>query len=160
MTFTSLETAVLRLLCRTEGGQLGREQREALARQLATAVVVDRDNTGHGFYTKFEVDRSAADRLVGVSMMDAPTIPMEGLGEGNSLGFIFWAADGYEWTLEGFQYGDLAGQTVDLNDYDLYEPQSLHLECPLLRRHCNSAKMPSSSPSPPRASHADRHPNA
>lgn len=121
MKFTSLETAVLRLLVETESGQLGPEQRKALARQLATAVVVDRDNTGHGFYTKFEVDRTAVHRLAGVSMIDAPTMAMKGLGEGNSLGFILWAEDGYASTLEGFQYGDVSGQTVDLIDYDLYD---------------------------------------
>ncbi|MFN3931795.1 MAG: hypothetical protein ACK4JY_08615 [Brevundimonas sp.] len=116
--FTNLETAVLALICETDGRQLAPDQRQLLKSHLATAHVVERDNTGHGFYTTFEVDRSATPKLETISMIDAPNMIMEGLGEENALGFILWAEDGYPTTLEGFQYGDRAGQTVDLHDYD------------------------------------------
>jgi hypothetical protein len=122
--FTNLEAAVLQLVCETDAVQLSVDQRQVLKAQLRTAKVIDRDNTGHGFYTTFEVDRNAAPRLEGVNMIDAPSMIMEGLGQGNSLGFILWAEDGYPTTLEGFQNGDLTGQTVDLHNYDLTELRS------------------------------------
>jgi len=118
--FTNLEAAVLRLVCETDA-YLTADQRQVLKSQLTTATVIDRDNTGHGFYTTFEVDRNTAPKLEGVNMIDAPNMTMEGLGNGNSMGFILWAEDGYPTTLEGFQYGDLAGQTVDLHNHDLTE---------------------------------------
>lgn len=120
-TFTKLEAAVLKLVCETEGKQLSASQRELLAAHLATAKVVKRDNTGHGFYTTFEVDHGPVPRLECLNMIDAPTVSMVGLGEDNSLGFILWAEDGYPTTLEGYQNGDVAGGTVDLLDYDLAE---------------------------------------
>ncbi len=119
--FTKLEAAVLHLVCETDAKQLTTDQRQILKTQLTTATVVERDNTGHGFYTMFEMDRNAVPRLESVSMIDAPSMSMEGMGDGNIVGFILWAEDGYPTTLEGFQYGDLAGQTVDLHDYDLFE---------------------------------------
>ena len=120
--FTSLEKAVLESVCDTDGRQLSPTERQIVRAQLATVTDVARDNTGHGFYTSFQVDR-AAPRLGPHSMIDAPMVEMIGLGEGNSLGFILWAEDGYVTTLEGFQNGDLAGETVDLNLFDLAELQ-------------------------------------
>lgn len=116
--FTNLETAVLSLVCETDGKQLSRDQRQLLQLLLTTAKVTERDNTGHGFYTTFEVDR-ALPKLEGVGMIDAPSMKMDGLGEGSILGFILWAEDGYPATLEGFQCGDETGRNVDLHDYDL-----------------------------------------
>lgn len=119
--FTKLEAAVLKLVCETEGKQLSTNQRDLLAAHLATAKVVKRDNTGHGFYTTFEVDHGLVPRLECLNMIDAPTMNMVGLGEDNSLGFILWAEDGYPTTLEGYQNGDVAGGTVDLLGFDLAE---------------------------------------
>lgn len=118
--FTNLEPAVLRLVCEIDA-YLTADQRQVLKSQLTTATVIDRHNTGHGFYTTFEVDRNTAPKLESVNMIDAPNMTMEGLGNGNSMGFILWAEDGYPTTLEGYQYGDLAGQTVDLHNHDLAE---------------------------------------
>ena len=121
IAFTKLEAAVLDLVCKTDGRQLSVDDRRVLSTFLSTAKLVERDNTGHGFYTVFEVDRRAAARLENLSMIDAPTMNMVGLGDGNCLGFILWAEDGYPTTPEGFQYGDLAGETVDLHNFDLTE---------------------------------------
>ena len=116
--FTNLEAAVLSLVCETDGKQLSPDQRELLQKLLTTAKVTARDNTGHGFYTTFEVDR-ALPKLEGIGMIDAPSMKMHGLGDGTIMGFILWAEDGHPTTLEGFQCGDDTGQNVDLHDYDL-----------------------------------------
>ena len=116
--FTNLEAAVLSLVCETDGKQLSRGQRQLLQTLLATAKVTERDNAGHGFYTTFEVDL-ALPKLEGLGMIDAPSMKMDGLGDGTIMGFILWAEDGYPTTLEGFQCGDDAGKDVDLHEYDL-----------------------------------------
>ena len=116
--FTNLEAAVISLVCETDGKQLSRDQRQFLRTLLTTAKVTKRDNTGHGFYTTFEVDR-ALPKLEGIGRIDAPSMKMDGLGDETILGFILWAEDGYPTTLEGFQCGDRTGRNVDLHDYDL-----------------------------------------
>lgn len=55
--FTPLETHALLLICEA-GVQLTAAQGEALWALLKTARLVERENTGHGFYTAFEVDRT------------------------------------------------------------------------------------------------------
>jgi hypothetical protein len=116
--FTNLETAVLSLVCETEGKQLSGDQRHLLQSLLTTARVTERINTGHGFYTNFEVDRTLS-KLEGLGMIDAPSMKMEALGDETIMGFILWAKDGYPTTLEGFQCGDRTGTDVDLHEYDL-----------------------------------------
>jgi len=116
--FTSLETYALRLICEA-GVQFTAGQRAALWALLNTAKLVERENTGHGFYTAFQVDRTLGSPLGDVSMIDVPSVALVGLGEGNRMDFILWAEGGFPSTLEGFQHGDLAGQTVDLRKVDL-----------------------------------------
>lgn len=116
--FTPLETHALRLICEA-GVQLTAAQGEALWALLKTARLVERENTGHGFYTAFEVDRTIGSPLDDVSLIDGPSVALVGLGEGNRMDFILWAQGGYPSTLEGFQHGDLAGGTVDLREVDL-----------------------------------------
>lgn len=116
--FTPLETHALRLICEA-GVQLTAAQGEALWALLKTARLVERENTGHGFYTAFEVDRTIGSSLDDVSLIDGPSVALVGLGEGNRMDFILWAQGGYPSTLEGFQHGDLAGGTVALREVDL-----------------------------------------
>ncbi|WP_157982018.1 hypothetical protein [Oceanicella sp. SM1341] len=116
---TPLEAAVFHHICETDTARLSADQRGTLRAQLATARVVDRDNTGHGFYTTIEVDRSAAPKWDGERLAHGPAVRMHGLGEGNMLGFILWLEHGYAHVLEAFQYGDRTGQTVNLREHDL-----------------------------------------
>ncbi len=107
--FTTLERAVLEAICaaRPEDGA-------ALRRLLATARVLGRDNTGHGFYASFEV---SPDRPpVRLHPRSDPLVwaEMEGMGPGMTMGFVLWPD-----CLEGFQNGDETGATVDLRTRDL-----------------------------------------
>jgi hypothetical protein len=54
--FTRLEEAVLAAMYRGQGSV------EAALHTLATARVTERENTGHEFYTKFDVDRKTRSR--------------------------------------------------------------------------------------------------
>ncbi|WP_296818913.1 hypothetical protein [Brevundimonas sp.] len=118
LPFTPLETHALRFICEA-GVQLTAAQREALWTLLNTASLVERENTGHGFYTAFQVDRTLGSPLGDVSMINGPSVALVGHGEGNRMDFILWAEGGFPSTLEGFQHGDLAGETVDLRQVDL-----------------------------------------
>lgn len=97
---------------------------EALGRAAAVARVTGRDNTGHGFYTSFEVDRSQ--RPLGVSSpLDGATFDVR-VGEDTLLmDFLLWFdAEGYPHCLEGYQLSSVIGgvesaERIDLKRHDL-----------------------------------------
>jgi len=108
--FTSLEIAVL--------AAIGSSQ-NVLHALLDTANVTERENTGHGFYTSFSVDRRLPPVQMPHRQIDGPIAHMNNMGDGMIMGFILWLDDGYPDCLEGFQYSDNQGNTVDLETRDL-----------------------------------------
>lgn len=95
---TVLEAKVLGSIC-----EMHRADRTALESQLATAVIRSRENTGAGFYTRFEV-RSRQDAIPGERKRIGRNAKIEGLKHG--MGFILWLNDGYAATLEGYSFGE------------------------------------------------------
>jgi hypothetical protein len=96
--FTKLEEAALADVCL----QCTTDQAAALTVQLSTAKVRSRENTGVGFYTRFDVARDRPipgewKRPVGWTYVEGLTRPM---------GFILWIQDGYADCLEGFTVDD------------------------------------------------------
>ena len=89
----------------------------ALREALSKALVISRDNTGHGFYTAFRT--TAPQDGAWVHMIDGPCARMLDMGEDAVMGFILWCSERGPTTLEGFQFGDSAGDTVDLRTRDL-----------------------------------------
>jgi hypothetical protein len=66
-----------------------------LGRLLATASVFSRENTGHGFYTRFDVAR-ALDRLDTDSrLLNGPNLDVDVGGRVLMMGFILWLEDGF-----------------------------------------------------------------
>ena len=114
--FTELESAVLKAIC-DHLEDFGDHLRVV----LATAQVAERDNTGHGFYTRFSVDQKPPLPALSGRLLDGPVAHMDDMGEDMQMGFILWFEDGYPDCLEGFQYGDSKGETVDLKLRDLRE---------------------------------------
>jgi len=52
--------------------------------------------------------------------MTGPLAHMDDMGIGMMMGFYLWLESGYPASFEGFQYGDVHGQTIDLRDRDLF----------------------------------------
>ena len=77
----------------------------ALRTQLAAARLRKRDNTGSGFFTYFEIDRTAPPmgERKPRDMRDGPFATVQGASHG--MGFILWLKDGYADCLEGYCYG-------------------------------------------------------
>ncbi|MGN6208640.1 hypothetical protein [Asticcacaulis sp.] len=118
--FTSLEIAVLAAIC---DGQV-----PSLSALLDSAEVTERENTGHGFYTSFSVDHEQPPVPISNRLLDGLIAHMSDMGEGMIMGFILWLEDGYPDCLEGFQYSDNQGNTVDLKTYDLTVLAFTHVE--------------------------------
>lgn len=99
-TLTPLELAVIQTICDKYP-----DDQSSIAAQLSTAKVVRRENTGAGFYTYFEVQRSP-DVAIGTArprdLRDGPPATVAGLEYG--MGFILWLKDGYFSNLEGYSY--------------------------------------------------------
>ncbi|WP_143058541.1 hypothetical protein [Sphingomonas sp. OV641] len=112
LTFTHLERSILDAICLVE-----RPSIPGLQEILSTATVVSRDNTGHGFYTKFRTAPLQDERWE--NMIPGPIARMLDMGEDALMGFILWCSEQGSNTLEGFQLGDSAGDTVDLKTRDL-----------------------------------------
>jgi hypothetical protein len=113
-TFTQLESAILDAICESE-----LENPAGLKMLLDSAELTERDNTGHGFYTRFDVSRDRPALSPKSNPLDGPIAHMVDLGEGMLMGFLLWFSDGYPNCLEGYQYGDKSGKTVDLRQRDL-----------------------------------------
>ena len=95
--FTALERAVLRAICDAHP-----MDRAALEVQLSTATVLNRENTGAGFYTRFSVKRASDTAIEGERLRRGPAAKIDGLEHG--MGFILWLAEGYADCLEGYSY--------------------------------------------------------
>ena len=115
MEFTALERAVLNWMCEARNDRV-------LRALVGSAMVTSRDNTGHGFFTHFEVDRSLG-RVSGPPehprIVNGPIAQMHELGDSAQMAFIMFADDGMPDCLEGFQLGDKLGDTVDLREREL-----------------------------------------
>ena len=104
--FTPLERAVLAAICEKYPSD-----RSALEAQLATARVRNRENTGHGFFTKVDVKKTPDTALPPPRLRDGPQlVSVHGLKHG--MGFILWLTDGFASSLEGYAYAD---STVELD---------------------------------------------
>jgi hypothetical protein len=112
--FTSLERAVLTFICE-EQGAIG----NVLRNLLHTAHITKRDNTGHGFYTSFDVDRSLPPSLFPERLVTGPDAPVKVGDQELLMGFILWLKDGYPQCLEGYQYGTKSGDQIDLHRENL-----------------------------------------
>jgi hypothetical protein len=111
LTFTPLEKSVLDTICMMERPSMPR-----LREVLSTGVVTSRENTGHGFYTRFLTTARKDDHWT--PMIDGPYARMLDMGEGALMCFFLWCAEQGPTTLEGFQLGN-AGASVDLKARDL-----------------------------------------
>jgi hypothetical protein len=98
MGFTALEEAALADVCARFP-----DDRTALLAQLATAKVTERENSGAGFFTSFEVSHDGA-ALAGDRMRSGGWARIDGFKQ--PFGFILWLEDGYADCLEGFTIED------------------------------------------------------
>ena len=97
--FTPLERAVLRASCEAHP-----VDQAALEGQLSTAIVLNRENTGAGFYTRLLVERSGGIPIGGERTRRGPAARIDGLAHG--MGFILWLKEGYADCLEGYCYDE------------------------------------------------------
>jgi hypothetical protein len=97
--FTALERAVLEAIC-----EMHSANRAALEAQLSTATVISRENTGAGFYARFQVERSSGIAINGERSRAGPEARIDGLRHG--MGFILWMKEGYVACLEGYSYAE------------------------------------------------------
>lgn len=112
--FTDLERTVFAVICENLP-----DLAEKLRNLLWDARLSERENTGHGFYTSFDVVKK-------MPPIDWPQRIVEGpngeiaVGDQTLLmGFSLWLEEGYPNCLEGFQYGTPAGADIDLKAVDL-----------------------------------------
>jgi len=96
--FTPLEKAVFVAIC-----EMHLADRVALDMQLASAAVTRRENTGAGFYTDFEVERTSPPTIEH-GPLGGPEAKIDGLEHG--MGFLLWLANGYAKCLEGYCYDE------------------------------------------------------
>jgi|GEM_PF-1568681 len=113
LRFTALETKAIDAICETVP-----EIAEPLQRLLATARLTERDNSGHGFFTSFEVDASLPAVTTGVPIM-GPEAEVQVGDDVLLMGFLLWLENGYPNCLEGFQYCTADGRELDLSGTDL-----------------------------------------
>ena len=105
--FTALERAVLEEICKQA------DQREVLERQLATARLTRRENTGDGFFTYFTVDRNSPALTSRWRVVGNVAAAIEGF-ERPLLIALFMNKEGYADMLEGTAAGDSTA-TIDLS---------------------------------------------
>ncbi len=111
--FTTLERAGLESICEV------RRNAAPLRDLLASARFTERDNTGHGFFACVAIDPGLPPVRMQEPGVKGPLARMEVLGPGDLMGFVPWFEDGRRDCLEGFQYGDEQGATIDLRTRDL-----------------------------------------
>jgi hypothetical protein len=115
---TALEMAVLRDLCR----RLPPQDRAALEEQIIGISVLNRRNTGAGFFTYFILTEKSSNRIT-VDVKGYPTRANIDDTE-NALGFILWLKNGYVDYLEGYTEAldsthgmDLAALKFEINGH-------------------------------------------
>jgi hypothetical protein len=92
---------------------------EQLRKFLSDARISERKNTGHGFYTSFDVAKSMPPIDWPQRIVDGPNAEIAMGDDTLLMGFILWIEGGYPNCLEGFQYDTPAGAVIDLNAVDL-----------------------------------------
>ena len=97
--FTALERAVVEQICKESS------ERAALERQLATATVTRRKNTGTGFFTYFTVDRNGPPLTSRLRVLGNVAATIAGF-ESPLLIALFMSKDGYANMLEATAAGD------------------------------------------------------
>ena len=90
-----------------------------LRKLLSDARISERDNTGHGFYTSFDLGKNAPPIDWPSRLLDGPNAEIAVGNETLLMGFILWLDRGYPNCLEGFQYGTPTGDDIDLKTVDL-----------------------------------------
>lgn len=138
--FTKLEHAVLTSICEEHGAN-----GEALRTILLTAWITERKNTGNGFFTSFDVNRSYPPLLFPERLVGGPNAEVKIRDQEAFMGFILWLENEYPSCLEGFQYctksGEKwSGEKIDLHREDLSAMQLLNIT--------NSNELPRLSPMP------------
>jgi hypothetical protein len=96
---TALETAALEEICRQQI-----DGRRALERQLASATVARRENSGAGFFTYLAVDRAAAPVTNAKRVLGNAAATIEGFKQ--PLLLMLFMKDGYAEMLEGAAVDD------------------------------------------------------
>jgi hypothetical protein len=112
--FTELEQKVLAAICDNQPSIA-----EPLRSLLSDARISERDNTGHGFYTSFDVGSGRSPIAWPQCIVDGPNAEVSVGDQTLLMGFILWLEGGYPNCLEGFQYGTPAGDNIDLKAVDL-----------------------------------------
>jgi hypothetical protein len=97
LDLTPLELAVIGAIYKKHP-----EDRATLETQFSAAIFRGRENTGAGFYTNFEVERTASAAIGGERLRHGPQATIDGLKFG--MGFILWLSEGYVSSLEGYSY--------------------------------------------------------
>ncbi|MDP1737185.1 MAG: hypothetical protein Q8L23_07075 [Caulobacter sp.] len=94
----------------------------ALLSQLATATVTGRDFTGSGFFTEFEVSRSAPSAPTAIgpvgwigALVGPDRYPME---------FMLYVREGFAHMIEAYSYGDGYGE-LDLINAEFSRPTAI-----------------------------------
>lgn len=99
LDFTPLEQAVLLAIC-----EMHPVDQAVLEGQLSTAMILSRENTGAGFYTRFSIKHCSDTAIGGERVRRGPEAKIDGLEHG--MGFILWLTEGYANCLEGYSYGE------------------------------------------------------
>lgn len=87
---------------------------------MSTAVVLSRENTGAGFYTRFSIERTYQTPIEGERQRRGPEVRIDGLEHG--MGFILWLKEGYADCLEGYCYGEsTAGIALERAGFEILQ---------------------------------------
>ena len=78
-----------------------------------------RENTGHGFFTYFEVDQTHGSVATQSNPLYGPKLAVMVGEQVLNMGFLLWLEGGYPDCLEGYQYCTEAGENIDLKAEDL-----------------------------------------
>jgi hypothetical protein len=93
---------------------------KALAELMASARLRDRDLTGHGFFTAFDVDRRLPALAIRGSVIHGPDLRVALRSEVLPMGFILWVDEaGYPDCLEGVQYARPSERAFELEGAEL-----------------------------------------
>jgi hypothetical protein len=114
LEFTELERTVLAVICDTHLSIAS-----PLKNLLSDARVSNRENTGHGFYTSFDVLAGKSSISWPERILNGPDVEIAVAAETLLMGFVLWLEGGYPNCLEGFQYGTPTGEDIDLRAVDL-----------------------------------------
>jgi hypothetical protein len=125
-----MERAVIKAICDKHP-----DDRTSIEAQLATAMVISRENTSAGFYTNFDVQRSPNVAIGDARERDlrhGPQAAIKGITYG--MGFILWLNQGYLDCLEGYTYDDdttaLDLANLQFEIVHIYAPEEPHRHRP------------------------------